>query len=302
MSLTGADLQTLVGRRTGDTTTAGQQMVLDILQGVLEEIYDLHNWPWRIRYGELTTQAPYSTGTITGAIGSTSITGNSTVFTGISGYDSTDDPFFLIVGEEVYRIASINADDGAGAITLKSGLVVAQTAASYAIYRPWVNVAADVKEVLDVLCYPYGELRDWPLKKLVRMFQIMNTGTVPYGYGVVEDGASKVKRIGIYPFMTEVKHLTYVYRAKAPDISSGSVDCGCPDAFRDCLIAGILGEWYANYHDRPDLAQANLALYNKKLAMLQQAAKVHAGPYQKREWGRTRRPRTGFYITQEVEF
>lgn len=300
MSLTGNDLKTRVQRRTSDTTTEAGQVILDILDGLLQEVYHYQggHWPWRIRYFELTTQAPYTTGTISGSAGSTSITGSGTAWTGITGYDSAEDPFFLVVGSHVYRIDSI---DGDGALTLKSALAEAVDGETYGIYRPWVDLDSTCEELVGMKCHPYGALHRMTLEEAENRFLIYQTSSVPAAFAPVPDTSGKVRRVAIYPFLTEAKHIRYVGYAAAPDVSSGTVDCGCPDGFATALVHGVLAELAVSYDDRPDLAQPNRGLFERKLDQLWLARDRAVSRALRRSWCRDSRiGRNGFFVTQET--
>lgn len=300
MSLTGNDVKTRVQRRTSDTTTEAGQVILDILDGLLQEVYHHRGgrWPWRVRYFELTTQAPYTTGTISGSAGSTSITGNGTAWTGISGYDSAEDPFFLVVGSDVHRIDAISGD---GALTLKSALASALSGESYGIYRPWVDLDAECEDLIGMKCHPYGPLHQMTLEQAETQFLTYATSSVPGAYVRVPDTSGKVQRVGLYPFLTESKHIRYVGYAKAPDISAGTVDCGCPDGFMTALVHGVLAELAISYDDRPDLAQPNRALFERKLDQLWAARDRAFDRVLRRSWCRDKPGRrSGFFVTQET--
>lgn len=297
MSLTGSNIQTYVGRLTGDTSTAGQQVVLDILQGVLQEVYDKGLWSWRWRVWELTVPGPYTTGTVAVAAGGTAVTGSGTDFTTITGYDDADDNFLIRLGQDLYRLDELT--DATNAV-LKAGSESAHTASDTEIYRLFHDLDAECQLLAGMRCYPYGALKKWSIERMEEQFHIMNTSVVPVAYAQGPPNSDKTLRVAIYPLQTERKHYRYGGWAKAPDISGGSTDCGCPDSFARCLIDGILAEWYVAYDDRPDRASIHAQRFEMRLEKLWSGRDRNDGRRQMKGWtdGPSRRD-TLFHVPQE---
>ena len=118
-------------------------MVNAMIQVALNRVYQFHDWPFYLdfRNGVLTTTDDYSTGTVDLTNGSTSVAGNSTVFT-----SAMVGRKIRVQGEKAYyRIAVFTAADGAGALTLDNAYQgTTGTSLSYEIFQDEYRLNANV--------------------------------------------------------------------------------------------------------------------------------------------------------------
>lgn len=147
------DLLNRMRLQTSETATATQaKRYINIA------LQDMHigygeRFPWAERKARLTTQAPYSTGTVAITQGSTTLTGTGTLWTttnafGIANARATG----KIVINGTLPVYEVSAVGGAGTITLTSAYVdaTAVTAGTYSYYEDEYDLDADFLRPLDL--------------------------------------------------------------------------------------------------------------------------------------------------------
>ena len=135
----------LFGIRTGFSSDQ-QSDIADCLNDGLRRVYSAHNWSFLRPIADVTTTAPYTTGTITIAAGVVTLTGGVFPSWAASG--------LLRVNNRYYSVASRGSDTQ---ITLDSTSVTIADASSYHLARPEVPLDAAFDSVAndsDLTYYP----------------------------------------------------------------------------------------------------------------------------------------------------
>jgi len=145
----------LFGIRTGFSSDQ-QSDIGDCLNDGLRRVYAAHNWSFLRPLADVTTTAPYATGTVTIASGVVTLTGGTFPSWAASGV--------LKVSNRYYSVASRGSDTQ---ITLDDTSVTVASAASFQLARPEIALDATFDSVSndsDLTYYPSAESWYPPVK------------------------------------------------------------------------------------------------------------------------------------------
>jgi len=145
----------LFGIRTGFSSDQ-QSDIGDCLNDGLRRVYAAHNWSFLRPLADVTTTAPYATGTVTIASGVVTLTGGTFPSWAASGV--------LKVSNRYYSVASRGSDTQ---ITLDDTTVTVASAASFQLARPEIALDATFDSVSndsDLTYYPSAESWYPPVK------------------------------------------------------------------------------------------------------------------------------------------
>lgn len=92
-----AAIQTLIGDASTATLGAIQQFATE----AYDEVAEANDWPWLWYEGRLNLVVPYTTGTLSGSAGGTTLTGSGTTWTGQGFVDNLAE---VQIGNERYRV------------------------------------------------------------------------------------------------------------------------------------------------------------------------------------------------------
>lgn len=181
-------------------------------------LWGAHYWPERLDDAEITTIAPYSTGTAAGTGGSASITGSGTTW---SGWGSSAGKFARSLGDPPYVVS---ANGGNTALTLARNYLEDDfTGGSYVLYADEYNLATDLDELLDMFLVKSqgrGDMREMTRRELDRLAFIPGAQGEPREYAVTIETTALRRRVRIYPVPDDVYALRYVYAKAWTDLSS----------------------------------------------------------------------------------
>ena len=249
MALLASTLITDLQDQIGTLDATGQGVLLKFIQRAVDYIYQYRRWSWRRLTDQFTTNAPYTTGTVTASAGSTSVTGSGSTWTSISGYATGT--FYLEVNDEIHLIASIDSDTG---LTLAAGVDTALSGDTYSIYTPVYYLDSTLAELtyigtdshcqIEVL--PPGEAFQWHHQEVSRSYARYASLT--------KLDSSKNRGIALWPFPSERRVYTYTGFIEPPTLQT-TTDVGTPDDFRDAIEELTLSRWWRRRDDRPDRAQ-----------------------------------------------
>lgn len=146
------DLQNRVRVKTGETATTNQaKRYINIA------LHDMHlgyreKFPWAERSATLTTQKPYSTGTVTISQGSTSLTGSGTAWNTNNAFGVTNvragGKFVINSTVDVYTVSSVSSDTS---VTLEEKYIRSDVSGgSYTYFEDEYALHADFLRPLDI--------------------------------------------------------------------------------------------------------------------------------------------------------
>ena len=239
MALLASDIQVQMSVSCGveSTQTTLYAQLLYSIQHALDALY-AEEWTWNQVIDQFTTTAPYETGTVSGSLASTTVTGNGTSW-GTTWVDT-----YMDLNNKMHKVASYGT--GGTSATLEAALDAAVAAStSYAIYYPWVTLNATLRSVTRVQPYPYDPLVMRTVAELSDLFQTHQTQSWASDFAMVTDDASKYTRIALYPFPTEGRMYDYTGFRSAPTLSA-STETLIPDDYRHLLTEMALAHWWVS--------------------------------------------------------
>lgn len=292
MALLASDIQTVMGIVTGveSSQTTLYANLLYWIQHALDEIY-ADDWNFNRVRGQFTTTAPYETGTITATAGSTTVTGDSTV------WDTSWVDAYIPLNGTRHHIASVVSNTE---ITLTAAPDTSVDAgSSYAIYFPVTELAATLARLTKVQGYPHETLHIVNETEAWDLFLDDQTREYATHAALLNPGAtSKQNRIALFPFPTEAAVYSYFGYRHAPTVSA-STKTGVPDAMRDLVVALALSKYWISQ----DKAQAKAAQWKAEAASLWGRFKSRetkaSGPREIRGYRPARKDVPGFYSTYD---
>jgi len=267
MSLTVADIQSLVSDRTRATSTAALSTYQDFLQEVLDEVFASHKWSWSYYRGDLTTVAPYTTGTAAAAKGATVLNLlESGDWLSIDNYATGE--FYIEIGGKVRKIASIDLND---TLTLESALDI-EVNGAYSIFTPTYELDVEINGPIHISSHPWGALRiiDPMLGEEETRFQ--SSDDPSWAISFLPPGpTSRGSRIRFWPAPSAARTYLYYGRRKAPNLTATTDDLVVPQEFKTLLVEGVLEKWYAEKDERFDKAQYHAGKFQRMLSLLIEA-------------------------------
>lgn len=222
--------------------------------------------PWLERQGQLRTHAPYTTGTVSITIGSTSVTGSSTLWNTLNSYEEanarTTGKLLFEGGADVYPIASVTTDT---AIVLNTRFVGSDTlsGATYTYFEDTYDLASDFLRPVDFQFFSQAYGVDLiPRDEFRRRFPKMIMGKPRYA--CILDMApnanvSPVRRVQFYPYPSDTLVIPYNYVTNAVGVTingaaltSLSTDTDeplLPLRYRHAIVYHALYHWYRDKRD-----------------------------------------------------
>ena len=299
------DLQNRVRVTTGVTATENQSK-----RYINTALQDMHlgtdyKLPWAERRAVLRTHDDYTTGTIDVSIGSTTVTGTSTLWTTANSYGEnnarTTGKMLIGGGSDPYRITTVGS---ATSITLTDRYVATATAddATYIYFEDEYALASDFLRPIDM--QSFSDDLDIPLidrKEFRRRYPRPNVSGRPRVACLLDLGFSgsstPVRRVQFWPYPDSTYLIPYTYVTANLAVSSAGVEATAlsantdepivPLRYRHLLVMRALADWY---RDKKDDSRANDALGAYTDGMLRLLGDVETGT--NRSW---LRPRIGSY-------
>lgn len=198
----------LFGIRTGYSSDQTSDIEMCIKDG-LHDVYTAHSWSFFRPVYEITTTAPYSTGTITAAAGVVTLVGGT--------FPSWAAVGVLKIGSEYY---DVDTRDGDAQITLEDTSVTQATAASYELSRPEYDLPTSFEAIEGDLIYEPGQSDFYPPvtqkhdQEIMRLLQDDPYTDRPLYYGIrtveFDPTVGSRRRIALYP----IPGAAYVLKAR----------------------------------------------------------------------------------------
>jgi hypothetical protein len=175
--------------------------------------------PWLERQGQLRTHTPYSDGTVAISVGSTTLTGTSTLWNTANSYNEnnarTSGKLVLQGTTDIYPIATVTSDTS---ITLGSRYVgsAALSGATYTYFEDTYDLASDFLRPMDFQLFSEARgIKLIPRDEFRRRFPRPNVAGNPE-YACLLDMApngstSPIRRVQFYPYPSTItKHIPNV--------------------------------------------------------------------------------------------
>lgn len=235
-----------------------------------------YKFPWTERQSTLITMAPYTTGTVSITVGSTSLTGSSTAWNTANSYGVNNmraGGKVTVAGTtDIYRVSSVTNDTSA---TLQTRYVASSdaSASDYRYFEDEYALASDFLQPVDLQNFSTA----WPIPiisrtEFRRRYPRPNVSGRPVVACLYDEGFSgnttPVRKIVFYPYPDAAYIIPYSYITNAvgvdasgnnlTSLSSDTDEPIVPLRYRHAIIFHALYHWYRDKKDdvRADAAKA----------------------------------------------
>jgi len=278
-----SDLYTDLQNRVRVTTavTATENQAKRYINTANQQIYAMGNYkfPWAERTAYLRTHAPYSTGTVSISVGSTSLTGSSTLWNTADSYSETNaragGKIVLAGGSDIYTVSTVGGDTS---ITLNNKYVgsAALSGATYVYFEDTYALASDFLRPVDMQFFtddasiPLISRADFR-----RMYPRPNVSGRPHTACILDlsfsGNTTPVRKVMFYPYPSQVWIFPYTYitssiavtaaGAESQTLSGDTDEPIMPLRYRQAIVLHALYNWYRDKRDdaRADKVQAEFA-------------------------------------------
>lgn len=260
------DLQNRVRVTTGVSATEQQaKRYINIA------LHDMHlgygeKFSWAERQSTIRTQPRYSTGTVTISQGSTTLTGNGTLWNTNNAFSVKNaragGKIVVAGGENVYEVSSVVSNT---AIVLNTAFVSASVnGETYVYFEDEYDLAPDFLKPIDL--QSFSDAMDIPLisrQEFRRRFPRLNTVGQPMIATLVDrapSGSVAVRRrVRFYPAPTDAQLIPYSYVTSNLAVSTAGVEAAnlsantdepiVPLRYRHAILLHALANWYRDKKD-----------------------------------------------------
>lgn len=242
-----------INTETGDrlnldmTITANRTRGVRWANFIQNDIASRYQWPWLMTNTFVQTVADYTTGTITGSAGSTSLTGSGTTWTS-SNPNMTNAYIQPANDTNWYQVSAVGSTTS---ITLTNALTQAISAGTYTLRTTYYDLPANCWKVFDV------RQTNTPLKlnrlgiyTLDQYQPDINTTSNPTGYFLfgedpaIASTAAKQNLIGFFPCPDTKYNIQIRYYLNLTDLSGDTDIPLIPVSYTNVLLDGM--EWLGN--------------------------------------------------------
>jgi hypothetical protein len=270
------DLSNRVRIATGVTATETQaKRYINIAVQDIHLGFD-YKLPWAERQGVIRTHAPYSTGTVSISVGSTTLTGSSTLWTTANSYSEnnarTTGKLRLAGGNDIYKISTVTNDTS---ITLAQRYVGSDdlSAEEYVYFEDEYALASDFLRPVDMQSFsdanniPLIGRAEWRMR-----YPRPNVSGRPRVASILDlsfnGSTTAVRRVIFYPYPDNVYLIPYTYISSAVAVTSAGVESDTlssdtdeptmPIRYRHAIVFHALYHWYRDKRDdaRSEAAKA----------------------------------------------
>jgi hypothetical protein len=226
--------------------------------------------PWLERSATLRMRAPYTIGTVALTVGSTTVTGTSTLWTTVDAYGDANvraGGKITFGGSDIYTVTAVG---GAGTLTLDNRYVGTASVATsnYTYFEDEYNLASDFLKPVDVRSFT--SVYKLPIigrNEFRRAFPRPNTSGRPTVATILDkafNGDSiQEMSLQVYPYPSAAYLLPYAYVTNNLAVSSAGVEQAnmsadndepmLPARYRHLIVLGAIAQWY---RDKKDDARA----------------------------------------------
>lgn len=261
------DLQNRVRVQTGVSATEAQaKRYINIANQDFYLGFD-YKLPWAERRGFIRTHAPYTTGTVTLAIGATSLAGSSTLWNTANDYGEFNvragGKMTLNSGTDIYQVASVTSDTVA-AISARYVGSAALSGATYKYFEDEYALASDFLRPVDLQSFtddysiPLIGRAEWrrryPRPNVAGRPRVASILDVSFG-----SSSAPVRKVLFYPYPDTTYVISYTYissavmvsvaGAEGQNMSEDDDEPTMPLRYRHALIFHALSHWYRDKRD-----------------------------------------------------
>lgn len=261
------DLQNRTRVTTGVTATETQaKRYINIALQDIHLAFD-YTLPWAERRGVLRTHAPYSTGTISATVGSTTLTGASTLWNTANSYSENNmrvgGKVKLAGGMDLYTVTAVGSDTSA---TLGQKYVgsSALSGEEYVYFEDEYALASDFLRPVDM--QSFTDDRSIPLigrNEWRRRYPRPNVSGRPRTASILDlsfsGSTTPVRKVVLYPYPDQVYLIPYSYISNAVAVTSAGVEGTTlssdtdeptmPLRYRHAIVFHALYHWYRDKRD-----------------------------------------------------
>lgn len=274
-----SDLYTDLSNRVRVTTgvTASETQAKRYINIALHDMHigNQYKFPWCERQSTLITHAPYETGTLSVAAGSTTLTGSGTLWHTANTYGvdntRTGGKITIAGGTDVYKIASRASDTSISMATR----YVASSDASGVTYRYFEDeyaLASDFLRPVDLQLFSSAfSIPIISRTEFRARFPRPNVSGRPRVACLFDEGFSSsttpVRKVAFYPYPDATYIIPYAYITSAVGVSSAGADLTSlssdtdepivPLMYRHAIVLHALSHWY---RDKKDDARSDQAM------------------------------------------
>ena len=261
------DLQQRVRVTTGVTAT--EQQAKRYVNIALQDIHvgTDYVFPWTERRAFITTHAPYSTGTLSVAAGSTTLTGSGTLWNTANAYGQNNlrpgAKITISGGTDIYRIATVVSDTSA---TLETRYVATAdaSAATYVSFDDEYALATDFARPIDFQMFsPEWNIAILNRQELRRTIHWSNQSGRPRVASILDLARSgttaAVRKVRLYPYPNQTYVIPYGYvsanlavtsaGAEQVSLSATTDEPLMPLRYRHVIVLHALANWYRDKKD-----------------------------------------------------
>ena len=242
--------------------------------------------PWMERRAILTTHAPYTTGTVDIAVGSTTVTGTSSLWNTATDYGfnnaRTTGKFLPSGSTDIYRVTAVGSDTS---LSLENRYIASAAAddATYIYFEDEYALASDFLRPVDFQMFS----DDYNIRLISRrdfrmQYPRPNVSGRPRVGCIVDIGFSSsttpVRRVQFYPYPDAVYAIPYTYITSNLAVSSAGVEASAmssdtdepnmPLRYRHLIVLHALYNWYRDHKDDARSQEAKAEYTDAMLRLL----------------------------------
>ncbi len=261
------DLQNRVRVTTGVSATESQaKRYINIANQDFYLGFD-YKYPWAEKRAILRTHAPYAVGTATIAVGSTALTGNSTLWNTSNSYSELNmragGKITLSGGSDIYPITTVSADTVA-ALQVKYVGTADLSAVSYQYFEDEYDLASDFLRPVSIEYFTDDtSIRLIGRAEWRRRYPRPNQQGHPKVACIIDENfngsTTPVRRLAFFPYPDTTYLLPYSYISSAVAVSVAGVkqsnlvedadEPTMPLRYRHALVFHALTHWYRDKKD-----------------------------------------------------
>ena len=231
--------------------------------------------PWCERTAILRTKAPYTTGTVAVSVGSTTVTGTSTLWNTNNSYG---EPNMASMGkiifegsQDIYRVSTVSSDTSAALVTKYVGSA-ALSGASYTYFEDEYLLNSGFLRSVDAQLFsPAMRIPLISRADFRRRYPVVRVSGPPRVACIIDSTFSNTaglpfRRIAFYPYPDQTYNIPYTYitstvattsaGASLTDMTSDTDLPTMPLRYRHAILYHALAHWY---RDRKDDARSEAA-------------------------------------------
>lgn len=274
-----ADLYSDLINRIRASAASGSSTQVQAMRYINIALQDIHlgfdyKLPWAERRGFIRTHAPYTDGTVSISVGSTTLTGSSTLWNTANDYSENNarvgGKLILAGGMDIYTATAVGSDTS---ITLNNRYVgsAALSGDEYIYFEDTYALASDFLRPVDVQFFTDDS--SVPLisrAEFRRRYPRPNVSGRPRVACITDDPFSSnttpVRKVTFYPYPSNAFVLPYTYITNAVAVTAAGVEGTAlvndsdeptmPLRYRHAIVLHALYNWY---RDKRDDARAESA-------------------------------------------